>query len=128
MSWDIVLFNSTQKISSVEDLDEKKLKPVNFDSSLLDHFTNAKIDDGYVVIQSDDHSIEFSLDDEYVSNKIIFLYGEKALFEMIILARKQNWQIYDPGLDAMLNLETPSVNGYNNFKAYLDLVKVKMGG
>jgi hypothetical protein len=40
MSWDIILFNYTEPIVSVPDIDEGKLLPVNFDDSLLDYYKN----------------------------------------------------------------------------------------
>jgi hypothetical protein len=62
------------------------------------------------------------LDDEPVSNKLITLYGEKALFSLISLAKNKNWQIYDSGLDEMINLDNPSINGYDNFISYRDKI------
>lgn len=41
---------------------------------------------------------------------------------MVILARQNGWQIFDTGLEAMINLENPEKNGYNNFKNYLNRI------
>lgn len=38
MSWDIVLFNSKQKIESVAELDETQLEPTDFIGILEDSF------------------------------------------------------------------------------------------
>jgi hypothetical protein len=43
MSWDIVIFSSTEKITSLEHLDESKLVPVDFCSVLENHFSNIVI-------------------------------------------------------------------------------------
>jgi len=45
-------------------------------------------------------------------------HQENGLFELVELAKKENWQIYDTGLDDMINLENPEKNGYENFKHY----------
>ena len=52
--------------------------------------------------------------------------GEKGLFELVQLAKKQGWQIYDSGLSAMIDLNNPKKNGYENFKKYVNhIVKNK---
>ena len=50
---------------------------------------------------------------------MLSLYGENGLFVLIGLAKKQNWQIFDTGIGEMLDLESPSKNGYENFQTYL---------
>jgi len=54
-----------------------------------------------------------------MSNKILSLYGENGLYELVALAKEHNWQIFDTGLGQMINLEDPSKNGYENFQSYL---------
>ena len=66
-----------------------------------------------------DFSVEFFADEELVSNKMLSVYGENGLFELIRIAKEENWQIYDSGTDKMLNLERPEENGYENFRQYL---------
>jgi|GEM_PF-3177152 len=39
MSWDIVLFNSKEKIESIEELDENKLEAIDF-TGILESFFN----------------------------------------------------------------------------------------
>ena len=90
MSWDIVLFNSIQKITSVEDLIEDRLISVDFDSILENHFANIKKNENHREIVGNDYSIDYFIDDEFVSNKMLSLYGENALFELIPLAKKYN--------------------------------------
>jgi hypothetical protein len=53
---------------------------------------------------------------------MLSLYGEKGLFEIIALARKHKWQIFDTGNGQMLDLENPANNGYENFRSYLEHV------
>lgn len=38
---------------------------------------------------------------------MLLLYGEKELYELIELAKKHNWQIYDSGLNVIIDLENP---------------------
>ncbi len=125
MSWDIVLFSSTQKINSVEEIDEEKLVVINFDKILFEHFTVYKQEDNYVEIIGNNFSINLFTDDELVSNKMISLYGENALFELAKLALINNWQIYDSGINRMIDLEKPNENGYANFQSYLYLIMDK---
>lgn len=119
MSWDIVLFNSSQKITSVEDLKENQLIPIDFCSILEKHFANIKKNEDFREIVGNGYSIDYFIDDELVSNKMLSLHGENALFALIELSKKQNWQIFDTGIGKMLDLENPAKNGYENFQSYL---------
>lgn len=123
MSWDIVLFSSEQNLVSLENLNEDLLKPINFDKVLNSKFENIKKTENHNEIIGKDFSIDFFDDEELVSNKILSLYGENGLFELIKIAKEENWQIYDSGIDKMLNLEKPEENGYENFKNYLKFIK-----
>jgi len=119
MSWDIVLFNSRQKINSPEEVDESQLEPTDFCSVFENHFKQIIKNDNHREIKGSDYSIDYFTDDEKVSNKILSLYGENGLYELVILARKYNWQIFDTGLEKMIDLKNPSNNGYENFQNYL---------
>ena len=120
MSWDIILFNSSQKIVSLENLDEDLLKPIDFDKILKSSFDKVKKTENHIEIIGKDFTIEFFEDEDVESNKTLNLYGENGLFEIIKIAKKESWQIYDSGLDEMLNLENPTENGYANFQKYLN--------
>jgi hypothetical protein len=119
MSWDIVLFSSGEKITSVEELDEQKLIPINFGVVLETHFKNIKKNDNHWDIQGDDFSIVYYHDTELVSNTLLNLYGEAALFRLINLSIENNWQIFDTSLGEMINLQNPEKNGFENFQSYL---------
>ncbi len=119
MSWDIVLFNSKQKIEAVEDLDDTQLEETDFDVVLESHFKEIIKDDNHREIKGEDYAIDYFIDKEKRSNKMLSLYGENGLYELVILAKKHNWQIFDTGLGEMIDLENPSNNGYENFQAYL---------
>lgn len=126
MSWDIVLFNSKEKIVKLSDIDEKKLVPTNFCEKLENHFPNIEKDENHRTIKGKDFEIDYFIDEVLVSNKMLSLYGEKGLFELVQLAKKQGWQIYDSGLSAMIDLNNPKKNGYENFKKYVNhIVKNK---
>jgi len=120
MSWDIVLFNSRQKINSVEDVDHKLLEPTDFCSVLENHFNTAIKDDNHGEIKGKDFAIDYFIDHDKVDNKMLSLYGENGLYELVVLAKKHNWQIFDTGLGQMIDLENPSNNGYKNFQNYLN--------
>jgi hypothetical protein len=119
MSWDIVLFHSRQTILNADDIDDTQLAPCDFDAALEAHFQNIVKDGNHREIKGTDYSIDYFTDDEPVSNKLLSLYGENALFELIVLAGKHRWQIYDSGLDDMIDLENPEANGYSGFQEYL---------
>jgi hypothetical protein len=122
MSWDIILFSSEENLVSLENLNEDLLKPIDFDEILKSSFMNIKKKENHNEIIGKDFSIEFFDDEELVSNKMLILHGENGLFEIIKIAKVENWQIYDSGSDKMLNLEKPEENGYENFQKYLNQI------
>ncbi|MEZ2416241.1 hypothetical protein ACA086_14880 [Muriicola sp. E247] len=122
MSLDIVFFNSKQKIESVAELDENLLVPTDFSGILENSFDQIIKDDNHREIIGADFTIDFFTDDEHSSNFMISLYGENGLYELIELAKKHNWQIYDSGLDEMIDLENPEKNGYENHKKYVEQI------
>ena len=125
MSWDIVLFNSKETISSIEELDEDKLEPIDFTGILENSFEDIIKDDNHRVIKGKDFSIDFFTDDEMVSNKMLSLYGENGLFELIELAKQHDWQIFDTGLGNMIDLKKPENNGYKNHRKYVEQIMKK---
>ena len=59
MSWDILLFNSKQKIESVEAIDESQLAPTNFTQIIENCFSKILRDDNHREIKGKDFSIGF---------------------------------------------------------------------
>lgn len=118
MSWDVVLFNSTEKITEPAELDENKLVAVSFKQAFEAYFDNIVKDGDHLEIKGDGYTIDYFGDNEPASNTMLSLYGEGAIYPLIDLAIKNNWQIFDTGLGDMINLNNPSVNGYQNFQAY----------
>jgi hypothetical protein len=125
MSWDIVLFNSKEKIESIESITENQLEPTNFCSVLESSFTNVIKDEDHREIEGNDFTMSFFTDEEEVSNKMLSLYGENGLFELIELSKKFGWQIFDTGIDEMIDLENPARNGYENHKKYVEQLMKK---
>ncbi|MBI0400579.1 hypothetical protein [Cyclobacterium marinum] len=125
MSWDIVLFNSKETISSIEELNEDKLVPTDFTEILENSFDYIVEDNNHREIKGKDYSIDFFTDDELVSNKMLSLYGENGLFELIELAKQHGWQIFDTGLGSMIDLENPENNGYANHRRYVEQIMKK---
>jgi len=127
MSWDIVLFNSVEIIISIEDLDEEKLLPIDFDKILLENYSTENTEDQKnentnINLSSVNDDINFYFDDEPSSNKIISLYSEEALFKIVELAKVHNWQIFDTSLGEILNLENPGKNGFSNHQKYVNQI------
>jgi hypothetical protein len=119
MSWDIVLFNSKQKINTVAELDENQLEPTNFSEILESSFDQIKKDKNHREIIGTDFTINFFTDKEHSSNFMLQLYGENGIYELIELSKKHNWQIYDSGIDGMIDLENPEKNGFDNHRKYV---------
>ncbi len=121
MSWDVVLFSSSQKIDSIEQVDENMFMETDFCEVLDKYFGNEEVDS----TESNDkgYSIDYYSDDEPVSNKMISLYGKNALYALVIVAKKYGWQIFDTSLNAMIDLENPANNGYENFQEYLNKIQ-----
>jgi len=122
MSWDIVVFNSKQKINAVEEVDEVLLVDIDFNAILEQHFNLITCDKNHRTIKGENYIIDYYTHEEPVSNTIFHLYGEPALFELIRIAKIYNWQIFDTGLGEMLDLDHPEKNGYNDFQNYLKQV------
>ena len=122
MSWDIVLFNSEQKIESVADLDEGKLVPTNFIGVLESSFDRIENDGNHREIIGTDFTIDFFADSEPSSNFMLSLNGENGLYALIELAKKHNWQIYDSGIDGMINLDSPEKNRFKNHRKYVEQI------
>ncbi|WGK64830.1 hypothetical protein [Croceiramulus getboli] len=122
MSWDIILFNSKQKIESVAELDENQLEPTDFAGILENSFDRIKKDDNHREIVGTDFTIDFYVHNEIVSNTMLSLYGENGLYELIELAKKHNWQIYDSGIGEMIDLENPEKNGFENHRKYVEQI------
>jgi hypothetical protein len=119
MSWDAIIFNSKQKITSIEEIDEEQFLPIDFSSVLESHFNTIIVDNDKKEIKGKDFSIIYYGQSEPVSNTILNLYGEVAMFELIKIAKINNWQIFDTGSGEMIDLDYPENNGYENFQTYL---------
>lgn len=122
MSWSIVLFNSNQQIPSDLDFDENILKPISFSDIIERSFPEIKMQDNHREIKGIDYSIDFFIDQEPTGTKMINLYGENGLFEMIELAKIHDWQIYDTSLNEFIDLENPETNGFENHKKYVEQI------
>jgi len=118
MSWDIVLFNSSQKIEALEGLDDSHLEPIDFCSILEGHFVQIEKSDNHRTIKGPEFEIDFFCDTDKVSNIILSIYGENGFFEIVGLAQQMDWQIFDTGLGRMIDLKNPDKNGRENHIGY----------
>ncbi len=123
MSWDIVLFNSKQKIELVSELDENQLVATDFTGILESSFNRINKVENHREIIGADFTIDFFGYDEQSSNIMLSLYGENGLFELIALAKKHNWQVYDCGIGEMIDLENPRKNGFENHRKYVEQIR-----
>ena len=122
MSWDIVLFNSKQKINTIAELDENLLEPTDFSGILENSFDRIKKDENHREIIGTNFTIDFYIHNELVSNTMLSLYGENGLYELIELSKKYNWQSYDSGIGEMIDLENPEKNGFENHRKYVEQI------
>ena len=70
MSWDVILFNSKQKINSIEEIDEEMFVPIDFCEVLNNYFDKITQNDNHREIKGKDFSIYYFIDSELVSNKL----------------------------------------------------------
>ncbi len=70
-----------------------------------------------------DFSINYFIDEEPTGNLLLHLEGENAIYPLIHISKTQGWQIFDTGNGEMINLEQPEINGYPDFKKYLQQVQ-----
>jgi hypothetical protein len=128
MSWDVVIFNLTRQVDSVEEIDETILVDIgtrtDFKKIMEENYPDIIWDDNWGKIERKDYSIEFGLGttEEPFSNTLLHLYGENAVYDIIELCKKNNWQAYDSGLDQMLDLDNPMNNGYQNHQDYVKFI------
>lgn len=92
MSWDVMIFSSKQKIISIEEIDEEQFVPIDFNAVLEKHFNNMLVNDGHREIKGADYSINYFVDNEPTSNSMFNLYGENALFELILISKMYGLQ------------------------------------
>jgi hypothetical protein len=117
MSWDVVLFNSTEEIVDLETLNKQALKPADFCKKLKAHFRTIEEEDEFRVIELNDGNIEYEYNPLPSNNLLLSLDGEPAFFALAEFAKKNRYQIYDASLDSMINLDKPHVNGYKDYRA-----------
>ena len=122
MGWDVVILNSTEKIIRIEDLNEEKLVPVDFSSAFEEYFEKITKKENHWEISGVDFEITYYYNQELCSNIMLNLYGENAIYHLVILALQKGWQIFDTGLGKIIDLSHPENNGYANFQSYLQHV------
>lgn len=122
MSWDVILINSSQEIKTLEELDDNKFETTDFCLIFENHFKHIVKDESFIKARGKDFIISYFETEENVSVKMVSLIGENGLFELILLARKNNWQIFDTTLGQMIDLENPSKNGFKRFQKYLKYI------
>jgi len=130
MSWDVVIFNLNKKVSSIEEINEDILIPIatnkEFHSLLTENFPDIRWNGDCGIIERNNIYIELYLGDDNevsFSNIIFFLRSsEESVFPVIDLCKKYGWQLFDTALDQMINLDNPEINGYDNYKKYLDQI------
>jgi hypothetical protein len=123
MSWDIVLFNLSNRVQSVEEISDQMLVNIGsgmyFKQLITEFFPDAICKDDWCAIEFQRCSIQFSFGklDEYFSSKLIHLYGERAIYPILDLCRKFGWQIFDTGSGKMIDIKHPETNGFKEFES-----------
>jgi len=119
MSWDIVLFNTTNKIEDITEFNDENLEPIDFNLAFERFFKNIKQDEDAWEIIGEDFTIVHYPDNALTTNCMVNLYGENSIYAIVDVAKTNGWQVFDTGLGEMLDLDDPSKNGYMNFQHYL---------
>ncbi|AXO79962.1 hypothetical protein DZC78_06025 [Olleya aquimaris] len=123
MSWVIMLFKAKDKIPSDLDFDDSILEPTVFSDILGKSFSQIIIDKNHREIKGSNFSIDYFIDNEPTGVKMLNLYGENGLFELIELAKVYNWQVYDTSLNEFIDLENPEKNGFENHRKYVEHIR-----
>lgn len=117
-----MIFNSTEKIESLEEVNEDTLKEFDFCSVFKNYFKDVKEENNLIEIKGKDFSISCFTDEKPVDHKLISIIGERGLFEVVELCKKYSWQIFDTELGEMIDLNNPQRNGYRNFKDFVEQI------
>ena len=65
---------------------------------------------------------EVPFDQKYWIEKIN-IYGENGLYALVLVAQKNNWQLFDTSLGEMIDLKNPANNGYQKFQDYVRYIQ-----
>ena len=122
MSWDIFAFSTTQKVTSVEEIDESFFIPISFDQVFLNWFPNVTSTADHRTVEGEGFSFDYYASSDLEGTAMLQVSGEKALFEIVDVAMKNGWLLYDTGNGEMIDLEFPERNGYENFKSYREQI------
>lgn len=122
MNWDIVLFNSKQKINSVAKLDKTQLESTDFSEILESSLNRINEKDNHREIDGTDFTVDFFADSVKSSNFMPSLCGENGIYALIELEKKHNWQIYYSEIDGMVDLENPEKNGFKKHRKYFEQI------
>lgn len=121
MSWDVFIFQLKSKVTTIEEIADESILPVdNFVPLLQSSFPDMQLADGRIKIEREGYSIESS---DTEGNKpgpaMLQLHGKMAIYPVIDLCKKNNWQLFDTWAGTMLDLDDPAKNGYADFQRYL---------
>lgn len=122
MSWDVIIFNSPDKVDDLDEINTDELEPIDFGQVFEKYFKQVKKDGNHCEVSGDDFTINFFVDDAPSTNFMVSLYGENAIYAIAHLAKTNSWQVFDTGLGEMLDIDDPSNNGYDDFQDYLKTV------
>lgn len=128
MSWDVVIFNLSKQVQTVEEINDEILVDIGtwsqFKKMLKDYFPAMVFEKDWCKISTEDFSLQTSIGNanERVSSTIFHLHGENAIYAIADLCKRNNWQAFDTYLGDMLNVENPEKNGYQNFNNYLNQI------
>jgi hypothetical protein len=125
MSWDIFLFNTNQRVNSIEELKDEELILTNFCKIIEQNFKNIVKENDHREVIGEDFSFRYYEDSELVNNKMLILHGENGLFEIVKIAKSNNWIIFDTGSGELIDLENPSKNGLKEHKSYVKHIMKK---
>lgn len=122
MSWDVFIFHLKNKVTTIEEIADEGILPIdNFVPTLQSAFPEMQLQDGWIKIEREGYSIESS-DTEGNNTRgpaMLQLQGKMAIYPLIDLCKKNNWQLFDTWAGIMLDLDDPAKNGYADFQRYL---------
>lgn len=122
MSWDVFIFHLKSKVTTIEEIADESILPIdNFVPTLQSAFPDMQRQDGWIKIEREGYSIESSETEGNNTHAPVMLQlqGTMAIYPLVALCKKNNWQLFDTWAGAMLDLDDPAKNGYADFQRYL---------
>jgi len=110
----IFLINCQDYVKTYEDIDYEDLEPIDFGKILQNRFRKyIKIENGHMDIITPDCWVYCGTSSQQLTvSKQIDIYGEPMIYEFIDLAKENDWKIFAPIINGLIDLNFPEKYSY----------------